>query len=272
MQYHIAKDGVKSGPFEKEVIYQRLGSGELKGSDLGWCEGMGEWEPLSKLLPPPSSGAAQVFAPPVPGSPITHSQPSSTCGLSIASLVCGLLGFVSFGLTSIGAIITGHISLSRIKKSAGALSGRGMAIAGLIIGYLVFALTLLAVVASLMLPVFMKTSQAGNQIKAVSNAKQIIIGMKMYAADHDGNYPPTLDALVEEGILPDQRIFEFPPAMNVPGQGWEYLGAGHGDSSPGNLIVLRSKKADSSKKFIIARSDGSVEAVRESRLQDAAPE
>jgi hypothetical protein len=45
MQYHVAKNGEKSGPFEKEEVYRRLVSGELSGSDLGWCEGMAEWEP-----------------------------------------------------------------------------------------------------------------------------------------------------------------------------------------------------------------------------------
>lgn len=264
MQYHIAKNGEKSGPFAREEVLRRLASGEFSGSDLGWHEGMGEWEPLSKLLPPP--GAAPVFAPSVPGGPVAQSQ-TSTCGLSIASLVCSLLGFVTLGVTSIVAIITGHISLSRIKKSAGALSGRGMAIAGLIIGYLVFALTALAVVASLMVPVLMQTSQVGNQMKAASNAKQIITGMKMYASDNNGVYPPSLETLFEEQILEDRRLLEFPPSMQVPGQGWEYLGAGHSDTSPGNTIVLRSRKADRTQKVVVARSDGLVEVVRESELQ-----
>lgn len=269
MQYHIAKDGVKSGPFEKDEIYRRLVSSELSGSDLGWHNGMADWEPLSKLFPPPatiSTAAAPVFAPAQATVAQMPLQAGSNCGLSITSLVCSLLGVVTLGLTSIVAIITGHISLSRIKKSAGALGGKGLAIAGLIIGYLVFAITGLAVVASLMIPAFVKTSQAGNQMKAVSSARQIVIGMKMYAADHEGKYPPTLEALVEEGVLPDRRVFDFPPTLNVPGQAWEYLGAGHGETDPGDLIVLRSKKADRSGKVIIARNDGSAEAVRESEL------
>ncbi len=264
MQYHIAKNGEKSGPFAREEVLRRLAAGELSGSDLGWHEGMGEWELLSKLLPPP--GAAPVFAPPVPGGPVAQSQ-ASTCGLSITSLVCALLGFLTLGLTSIVAIITGHISLSRIKKSAGTLGGKGLAIAGLIIGYLMIVITVLAVAGSIMLSAYTNASQAASQIKAVSNAKQIVMGMKMYAADNDGKYPPTLEALIEEGILSDERLFEFPPSMKVPGQGWEYLGAGHSDRSPGNTIVLRSRKADRTRKIVVARSDGSVEVVRESELQ-----
>ena len=76
-----------------------------------------------------------------------------------------------------------------------------------------------------------------------------------------------LKSLFEEQILEDRRLLEFPPSMQVPGQGWEYLGAGHSDTSPGNTIVLRSRKADRTQKVVVARSDGLVEVVRESELQ-----
>ncbi|MBA4022205.1 MAG: hypothetical protein C0482_07555 [Gordonia sp.] len=56
-----------------------------------------------------------------------------TNGLAIAALVCGLLPF--FCVTSIIAIILGHIGLSQVKDSGGAESGEGLALAGLILGY-----------------------------------------------------------------------------------------------------------------------------------------
>ena len=58
-------------------------------------------------------------------------------GLSIASLIFGIIGTAPLLSTaSIVAIILGHISLSKIKKSSGKYSGKGLAIAGLILGYL----------------------------------------------------------------------------------------------------------------------------------------
>jgi Domain of unknown function (DUF4190) len=48
-----------------------------------------------------------------------------------------VLGIVwIFWLGSILAVVFGHVALSQIKRSMGALTGRGMAIAGLILGYL----------------------------------------------------------------------------------------------------------------------------------------
>ena len=53
-----------------------------------------------------------------------------TSGLAIASMVLGIVWI--FWLGSILAVIFGHVALSQIKRSMGALSGRGMAIAGLV--------------------------------------------------------------------------------------------------------------------------------------------
>jgi type II secretory pathway pseudopilin PulG len=268
MQYHVAKNGEKSGPFEKEEVYRRLVAGEFAGTDLGWHEGMGEWEPLAKLLPPQTTAipaGAPVFRPTVTR-PNMVPQQTQTSGMAIASMICGILGLLLW-LPCIPAIILGHLGLSAIKKSAGALGGKGMAVAGLVMGYLMIALIpIIAILAAIAIPAFTQAQTRANEMKAVNNARQIVIGMKQYAVDHEGKYPATLDVLFEEQILMDRKLLEFPPQIDVPGQGWEYLGAGHTDSDPGNLIILTSRKADRTKKKIIARNDGSAQVVRESEV------
>ena len=78
--------------------------------------------------------------------PIQYSHPSAygmpphapkTCGLAIASMV---LGIFTCGVTGVVAVVLGHIALKSIKRSGGALTGSGMAIAGLILGYLQIAI------------------------------------------------------------------------------------------------------------------------------------
>lgn len=68
-----------------------------------------------------------------PVNPPVYKRDSS---LAIASLVCGLLtwSFVPF-FGAIAAIITGHLAKREIRESQGTLSGDGMALAGLILGY-----------------------------------------------------------------------------------------------------------------------------------------
>jgi hypothetical protein len=55
-------------------------------------------------------------------------------GLAIAALVCGILGVFTGGITSIPAVICGHLAWGETKS--GRASGHGMAIAGLVLGYL----------------------------------------------------------------------------------------------------------------------------------------
>lgn len=56
-------------------------------------------------------------------------------GSAITACVLGILGFLSCGITALPAIICGHVARSRIRLAGGAMSGDGLALAGLIMGY-----------------------------------------------------------------------------------------------------------------------------------------
>jgi uncharacterized protein DUF1707/uncharacterized protein DUF4190 len=67
--------------------------------------------------------------------------------LAIVSLISGLLWFVWIG--SLTAIVTGHVALVQISRSAGRESGRTAALIGLMFGYfglatLIFIVSMLA--------------------------------------------------------------------------------------------------------------------------------
>jgi Domain of unknown function (DUF1707)/Domain of unknown function (DUF4190) len=68
--------------------------------------------------------------------------------LAVVSLVAGLLWFGWIG--SLAAIVTGHVALFQISRSAGTESGRSAALIGLMFGYfglatLVFIISMLAI-------------------------------------------------------------------------------------------------------------------------------
>jgi len=72
------------------------------------------------------------------GQPSYYGMPAEPKGLSIASMCCGISIYVGFGfilLPQIAAVVLGHMAL---KKEP---AGKGMAIAGLIMGYLGILLT-----------------------------------------------------------------------------------------------------------------------------------
>jgi hypothetical protein len=80
--------------------------------------------------------------PPNGGSP----PPSKTSGLARWSLALGILSLPCFSIfAAIPAVICGHKALKRIKYSGGALTGRRLAVGGLVTGYLgiLFAIILI---------------------------------------------------------------------------------------------------------------------------------
>ena len=68
-----------------------------------------------------------------------------TSGLAIASMVLGIVWVYWIG--SILAVIFGHVSLSQISKDE-TLRGKGMAIAGLVLGYVGVGTLLLIIIAA----------------------------------------------------------------------------------------------------------------------------
>ncbi len=96
--------------------------------------------------PPPYGAPAQAPAyGAAPGYGYGYGAPAKTDTLSIVSLVSGILGltFLPF-LGSIVAVITGHMSLNRLKTSGE--QGRGLALGGTITGWVGLGLCMLLAV------------------------------------------------------------------------------------------------------------------------------
>src|SRR5438093_8916372 len=87
---------------------------------------------------------ADETTPPPPSS--APSVAPSTAPAAIWSLVLAVLSFFCGWLfTAIPAVICGHVALSKIRKSGGALRGKRIATAGLILGYLALVLGVMGI-------------------------------------------------------------------------------------------------------------------------------
>ena len=70
-----------------------------------------------------------------------------TSSLAIISLVSGLLGWTLVPwLGSLVAIVTGHMARAEIRREAETTEGDGFAVAGLVLGWSMVALSVLAVI------------------------------------------------------------------------------------------------------------------------------
>jgi hypothetical protein len=173
---YIVRGTEQAGPFTESDIRAKLASGELTGDTMVWWDGLPEWTPLSKtplmlaaapapVSAPATSGAVPAPAPIAPIGDVTTTAPvaAKTSVLAIVSLVTGILGLPMlicsfFALPfQIAAIICGHIALVQIGREP-QQTGKGMAIAGLVCGYLGIILIIVSIVALVVL---------GNQVKDV---------------------------------------------------------------------------------------------------------
>ncbi|MDP9097656.1 MAG: DUF4190 domain-containing protein [Verrucomicrobiota bacterium] len=152
MQIHVARDGKQLGVFSLEEIKRQLADGTLNLSDQAWYEGAPGWAALS-TVPGVSAVSGPGSAPqisPAPGAAAPMAlPPKKTEPLAIMSLVfsgIAICGFCCglFIVAAIAGVVCGHLALAKIKANP-ELEGHGLAMSGIIVGYVAIGLVLIRV-------------------------------------------------------------------------------------------------------------------------------
>ena len=91
-------------------------------------------------------------APPPPPPPVGWGsdqpvQRQTTSGFAVAALVLGIAELCTGIFGGILAVVFGNLALARIDQSNGAQKGRGMAITGIVLGWIAIGLTAVAAAA-----------------------------------------------------------------------------------------------------------------------------
>jgi Domain of unknown function (DUF4190) len=91
------------------------------------------------ILPPP-------LPPPTLVSPAATSRPTNT--LAVISLIAGIVSWLLLPFVGgLAAIICGHMARGEIRRSNGTMEGDGLAVAGLVLGWINVVLCVLTVAA-----------------------------------------------------------------------------------------------------------------------------
>jgi hypothetical protein len=98
--------------------------------------------PPGAYPPPPGAGP---YAP-YPSYPQSGYPAPSTNGLAIAALVLSIVGWVPCGVGSVVAVILGFVARNQIRQSQGRQGGDGLALAGIILGFVGIALVVFVLV------------------------------------------------------------------------------------------------------------------------------
>ena len=156
--------------------------------------------------------------PPISGEP---PQPT-TSALAIWSLVLGILSLTCFSiLSAIPGVICGHKALSKIKQSSGGLTGQGLAIAGLVTGYLgiLWAVIMIPMLAAIAIPNFVKAREVAMTNACINNLRMIEAAKNEWALEHSKK---PADVPASQDLTPYFKSGAFP---TCPAGGTYTIGA-----------------------------------------------
>ena len=119
--------------------------------------------------------------------PLASAEPSKSSGMAIASLILGILGFCTAGLTALLGLVFGFVALSQIRRSQGSLKGRGFALAGTIVSAV--AMLLIPIALAIAIPAASKGMMQARTIGCMNNMKQLALGIMMSANDNQERFP-----------------------------------------------------------------------------------
>ena len=143
MQWFYADDSDQQHEVDEETLAELVGGGTVRSDTLVWNETMPDWQSCSSVRPelfggnalPPALSHAQKKQ-------ITSAEPGQLYyrapvdAVAVCSLVFGGLGLLCFQGFGLVGVICGHIAYKRAKEDPSQSTNRGLAIGGLVTGYL----------------------------------------------------------------------------------------------------------------------------------------
>jgi len=283
----IGGDQKQYGPVTEEQLRQWILDGRLTLQSQVKAESDAEWRPLSAFPEFAAALAARSAAgtpPPLPST--VPPMPAKTSGLAITSLVLGILGLFTCGITALFGLILGVVAMVKAKSPGrGAAGGSGIALAGVIVSAIF--LLMIPIFAAMLLPALAAAKQKAQEINCMNNEKQLALAVRIYSDDHTNQLPPAAtwcDAIrsyvgSEKTFLcpagdPDKRCnYAFNAKLGgmdeskiAPDSVLIFETAGGWNVSGGPELMLNRAPHRGGRIFVIAFADGHVEAVTASRL------
>jgi hypothetical protein len=151
----IGSDGHEYGPVSPEQLRQWVREGRANTRTLTQAVGSTEWKPLGSVpelaqvaTPTPPAAPPSPGLTPVPG-------PRATNSMAVAGLIFGVLGLTGGWICcgpvfSVFGIVFSSVGLSQINRHPDQETGKGIALAGLV-------LSILGLVAAVVLGILLRT-------------------------------------------------------------------------------------------------------------------
>ena len=215
--------------------------------------------------------------------PLPDAMPAKTSGMAVTSLVLGILGMFTCGLTALFGLIFGIIAIVKVNNSGGKLKGFGLALAGTIVsGIFLF---MIPIFAAMLLPALAAAKTKAQEINCVNNEKQLALAVKIFASDNTNHFPPAAtwcDAI--KTFTGGEKVFKCNAANSSSRCDYAFNakldGLDESKINPQTVLIFESDggwnanggpelmigKPRHARMFVVAFADGSVQQLRESKL------
>lgn len=189
-------------------------------------------------------------------------------------MVCGILSTLTCAGTFLPAVILGHIALSQIGKTGGALGGRGQAKAGLWLGYGSFVLIFVgAFLAGLLTPLFIRSQQKAHEVAYLNNVRQIgtaLVAFHQAQGTDTAPYPSDIRQLDPMGYT--TNVSELLTVRKQHAGDWLYFWSADSEDPSAALLIsppLKRHVGDVDANSVLLTTSGAVRIV-EPYVVDAA--
>jgi prepilin-type processing-associated H-X9-DG protein len=214
---------------------------------------------------------------------LPDAAPAKTSGMAITSLVLGILGMFTCGLTALFGLIFGIIAIIKVNNSGGKLKGFGLALAGTIVSA-VF-LFMIPIFAAMLLPALSAAKQKAQEINCINNEKQLALAIRIYSGDNTNHFPPaaTWCDAIKTAVGAD-KVFKCVAANSNSRCDYAFNakldGMDESKINPQTVMIFESDggwnanggpelmigQPRHARMFVVAFADGSVQQMRESQL------
>jgi hypothetical protein len=155
--------------------------------------------------PAPAYAPATSYQTAAPYAYPTYQQMQKSTGLALASLIVGIISFLTLSFLGLGAItgiVLSIIALNKIKREPAQYGGQGMAVGGLVTSILSIVIAIpVAVIMAIAIPNVLAARMAANEASAIRVLRTLDSAEATYqATSGNGNYG-TLEQLGDANLI-----------------------------------------------------------------------
>lgn len=123
------------------------------------------------------------------------------------------------------------------------LMNRNVTSTGFTLTELAIIIAILGIIILLLTPFINEVRTRAEVVGCESNFQEISLGLRLYAIEHDGKFPPNLSELAKGGYVADKKVFDCPsgpPTGKIQEPDYHYI-TGHTILSPSDSAIVFDK-------------------------------